>query len=217
MKRIDKKIVGQQVLKADSQEPVVVKMHESLERPSTLNGSTYKIKTPLSDHAIYVTINNITLNEGTEYEKEIPFEIFVNSKSNDHFQWVTALTRVMSAVFRKGGDVTFLVEELKSVFDPHGGYLGPGGKFRASLVAELGYVIEAHLESIGMLKKPEIDENVKKYLQQKKEEYIVETEAKVDESGYPSSAQICKVCQIKAVVNTDGCMTCLACGDSKCG
>src|SRR6185437_13711069 len=86
----------------------VIRMHEKLERPEMLIGSTYKIKTPISDHAMYVTINDIVLNEGTEYEQRRPFEIFINSKNLDHFQWIVALTRIISAVFRKGGDTTFL-------------------------------------------------------------------------------------------------------------
>jgi len=104
----------------------VIRMHERLERPEVLIGSTYKIKTPISDHAMYVTINDIVLNEGTEYEQRRPFEVFINSKNLDHFQWIVALTRIISAVFRKGGDVTFLVDELKAVFDPRGGYWQPG-------------------------------------------------------------------------------------------
>jgi hypothetical protein len=132
----------------------VVRMHEKVERPDVLIGSTYKIKTPVSDHAMYVTINDIVLNEGTKYEQRRPFEIFVNSKNLDHFQWIVALTRIISAVFRKGGDVTFLVDELKAVFDPRGGYWQPGGKFMPSIIAELGYVIERHLQSIGLLRKP---------------------------------------------------------------
>jgi hypothetical protein len=94
----------------------VVWMHEKLERPDVLIGSTYKIKTPVSDHAMYVTINDIMLNEGTEHEHRRPFEIFINTKNLDHFQWIVALTRIISAVFRKGGDVAFLTEELKAVF-----------------------------------------------------------------------------------------------------
>ena len=120
-------------------------MHEQLERPDQLAGSTYKIKTPLSDHALYVTINDIVLNPGTEHELRRPFEIFINSKNMEHFQWIVALTRIISAVFRKGGDVAFLVEELHSVFDPGGGYLKRGGKHVPSLVAEIGTVIEDHL------------------------------------------------------------------------
>jgi hypothetical protein len=149
----------------------VIWMHEKLERPEVLIGSTYKIKTPVSDHAMYVTINDIVLNEGTEHEQRRPFEVFINSKNLDHFQWIVALTRIISAVFRKGGDVTFLVEELKAVFDPRGGYWQPGGKFMPSIIAELGYVIEKHLQTIGLLKRPELDEHRKKLIAEKKEEF----------------------------------------------
>ena len=96
----------------------VVRMHESVQRPDMLVGSTYKVKTPVTEHAMYITINDIFLNEGTEHEARRPFEVFINSKNMDNFQWVVALTRLISAVFRKGGDTTFMVEELKAVFDP---------------------------------------------------------------------------------------------------
>ena len=128
--KIENKIVGyrvsteekSQVNEAPEQitqeEPNVVRMHERLERPEMLRGTTYKIKPPVSDHAMYITINDIVLNQDTEHEKFRPYEIFINSKNLDHYQWIVALTRVLSAVFRKGGDVAFLVEELKAVFDP---------------------------------------------------------------------------------------------------
>jgi hypothetical protein len=106
-------------------------MHEEIQRPEMLIGSTYKIKTPVSDHAMYVTINDIVLNEGTEYEQRRPFEIFINSKNLDHFQWIVALTRIISAVFRKGGDVAFLVDELKAVFDPARRLLAAGRQVHA--------------------------------------------------------------------------------------
>src|SRR5687768_12530796 len=148
----------------------VVRMTEEVQRPEMLVGSTYKIKTPVSDHAMYVTINDIILNEDTPYEQRRPFEIFINSKNLDHFQWIVALTRIISAVFRKGGDVTFLVDELKAVFDPRGGYWQAGGKFMPSIIAELGYVIEKHLQTIGLLKKVELDDNEKKLIAEKKAE-----------------------------------------------
>jgi hypothetical protein len=99
---------------------------------------------------------------GTEHEQRRPFEVFINSKNLDHYQWIVALTRIISAVFRKGGDVTFLVEELKAVFDPRGGYWQPAGKFMPSIIAELGYVIEKHLQTIGLIRKVELDEHQKK-------------------------------------------------------
>ena len=184
-----------------------------------LIGSTYKIKTPVSDHAMYVTINDIVLNEGTPNELRRPFEVFINSKNLDHFQWIVALTRIISAVFRKGGDVTFLVDELKAVFDPRGGYWQAGGKFMPSIIAELGYVIEKHLQFIGLLKRPEMDEDRKKMIEEKNAEYAAQakqTDA-FAKSHFPDGAQLCPKCSTAAVVMMDGCMTCLSCGDSKCG
>jgi hypothetical protein len=197
----------------------VVRMTEEVQRPEVLVGSTYKIKTPVSDHAMYVTINDIILNEGTPYEQRRPFEVFINSKNLDHFQWIVALTRIISAVFRKGGDVTFLVDELKAVFDPRGGYWQAGGKFMPSIIAELGYVIEKHLQTIGLLKKVELDDHEKKLIADKKaefEERTKQTDA-FAKSHFPDGAQLCAKCSTAAVVMMDGCMTCLNCGDSKCG
>ena len=126
--------------------------------PRCCSGSTYKIKTPLSEHALYVTINDIVLNEGTEHELRRPFEVFINSKNMEHFQWIVALTLIISAVFRKGGDVTFLVDELRSVFDPRGGYFKKGGKYMPSLVAEIGDAIESHMRHIGLLTRESLDD-----------------------------------------------------------
>jgi hypothetical protein len=204
---------------AARKESNVVWMHEKVERPEMLLGSTYKIKTPVSDHAMYVTINDIVLNEGTPYEQRRPFEIFINSKNLDHFQWIVALTRIISAVFRKGGDVTFLVDEMKAVFDPRGGYWQAGGTFMPSIIAELGYVVEKHLQMIGLLKAPELDDARKKLIEEKKAEFEArnkQTDA-FAKNHFPEGAQLCGKCSTAAVVLMDGCMTCLNCGDSKCG
>jgi hypothetical protein len=188
-----------------------------------LVGSTYKLKTPehVSPHAMYITINDIILNEGTEHELRRPFEVFINSKNMDHFQWIVALTRIMSAVFRKGGDVTFLVEELHSVFDPRGGYWNKG-KFMPSLISEIGDVIETHLIKIGMLKAPEPDEHQKKMIEKKRAEIENARQESSDQSDteagtFPANAELCRKCNQKALIMMDGCMTCLSCGDSKCG
>ena len=238
--KIDKQIVDYDVnapVKADSTDEVmspdasastasappksaeIIQMHERVERPEMLVGSTYKIKTPLSDHALYVTINDIVLNQGTVHEQRRPFEVFINSKNMEHFQWIVALTRIISAVFRKGGDVTFLVEELRSVFDPKGGYFKKGGKYMPSLVAELGDAIDSHLRSIGLI--------VGEPLDPQQQEYLDETRARLDMSrgvdstvedpAFPEYAAFCQHCHAKAVIQTDGCLTCLNCGDSKCG
>ena len=231
--KIDKKIVGYAVKQPEAKESTrqeyrreaveggaeVIRMHEKLERPEMLIGSTYKVKTPISDHAMYVTINDIVLNEGTEYEKRRPFEIFINSKNLDHYQWIVALTRIISAVFRKGGDVTFLVDELKAVFDPRGGYWKPGGTFMPSIIAELGYIVEKHLVLIGLLSKPEPDEGQQKLIDEKRAEFEARSKQQdaFSKSEYPEGAQLCTKCSTAAVVKMDSCMTCLSCGDSRCG
>ena len=231
--KIAKKIVGYAVVKED--EPVaaaaaapapeksednIVHLTEQLQRPEMLLGSTYKIKTPLTEHALYVTINDVVLNAGTKHELRRPFEVFINSKNMDHFQWIVALTRIISAVFRKGGDVTFLVEELRSVFDPRGGYFKKGGKYMPSLVAEIGDAIECHLRMIGMMKNDDLDEHQKKLIAEKRAQYEGTTKAAEengDSSDFPEGAQLCGKCSTKAMIQMDGCMTCLNCGDSKCG
>ncbi len=239
--KIDKKIKACHVLKpepaaaAKPEKPAagtggaeVIQMHESLQRPQTLVGATYKIKSPLFEHALYVTINDIVLNKDTEYEQRRPFEIFINSKNMDHFQWIVALTRIMSAVFRKGGDVTFLVEEMKAVFDPRGGYFKAGGVYMPSIVAEIGAVVEKHMKSIGLIKDPEMSESQKALIAEKRAAYEAAqtgsgseaeaaTDASADAGNFPPGAELCGKCNTKALVLMDGCQTCLNCGYSKCG
>ena len=238
--KINKHIAGYEVVKpeeelaalaraADEKEArssaKIIRMTEKIMRPEgmeSLEGSTYKIKTPLDDHAMYVTINDITLNPGTEHEQRRPFEIFINSKNMDHFQWIVALTRLMSAVFRKGGDVTFLAEELQAVFDPKGGYFKPGGRFMPSIIAEIGDVIAHHMQKIGLMEKEELSEQQKLILEQNRAEVESAQKKTVadsagEETGYPASATLCNKCYTKAVVVMDNCATCLSCGYSKCG
>ena len=222
----------------------VIHMHERVERPEMLDGSTYKIKSPLFEHALYVTINDIVLNEGTPHESRRPFEVFINSKNMDHFQWAVALTRIMSAVFRKGGDVTFIVEELKAVFDPRGGYFKAGGVYMPSIVAELGFVVEDHLKKIGMMIGDELSIEQREAISKKRAQYdaqnsesakkkselsrepearsaalvIVPVEpSETSNASFPPSASMCGKCNTKAMVLMDGCQTCLNCGYSKCG
>ncbi|RYD15770.1 MAG: NrdJb [Lysobacteraceae bacterium] len=195
--KISKKIKGYSVVKPEETAKIVppaeapesapsvpmaeiIQMHEKVERPDSLIGATYKIKSPLFEHSLYVTINDIVLNPGTEHEMRRPFEIFINSKNMEHFQWIVALTRIMSAVFRKGGDVTFLVEELKAVFDPRGGYFKAGGVYMPSIVAELGAVIEQHLKMIGLLHDPELDDAQKRLIAEKRAAYESRSKKKSD-------------------------------------
>jgi hypothetical protein len=225
---IEKSIVGYSVVTGENDaaktedlraEAKVIRMHEKLERPEVLIGSTYKVKTPVSDHAMYVTINDIVLNEGTKHEQRRPFEIFINSKNLDHYQWIVALTRIMSAVFRKGGDVTFLVDELKAVFDPRGGYWQPGGKFMPSIIAELGHIVERHLIGIGLLQPNAPSREQLQFIAEKRAEFDARQgqQDAFAQSTFPEGAQLCGKCSTAAVVMLDGCMTCLNCGYSKCG
>jgi len=242
--KIDKKITGYNVVKpedkvaatpavaaAPKEAPTaeVIQMHESVERPETLVGSTFKIKSPLFEHALYVTINDIVLNAGTKYEQRRPFEIFINSKNMDHFQWIVALTRILSAVFRKGGDVTFIVEELKAVFDPRGGYFKAGGIYMPSIVAEIGGVIEQHMKNIGLIHDPEMDEATRKLIAEKRAAYeALDSKKNADADvtagspgtetlTFPPGSMMCDKCNTKALVLMDNCQTCLNCGYSKCG
>jgi hypothetical protein len=246
MKTIENKITGYKIVpnstESEVAETVVEEvnlelMHENLKRPDVLFGSTYKLKTPLSEHALYITMNDHILNEGTSLEKRHPYEIFINSKNLEHFQWVLALTRVISAVFRKGGDVVFLVEELLGVFDPKGGYLKKG-QYVPSLVAEIGLIIKQHFLIIGMIKE-EVDPNMEAFIKAKREQFAgevntnstldgfnksMDTLEKIIDSGqglldnqWPPSSTLCSKCNVVSVVLMDGCKTCLNCGDSKCG
>jgi hypothetical protein len=200
--KINQKIKGYSVAKPDDATPVVpptvqpdpadsldlvpsaevIHMHERVERPERLEGHTYKIKSPLFEHALYVTINDIVLNEGSPHELRRPYEIFVNSKNMEHFQWTVALTRIISAVFRKGGDVTFLVDELKAVFDPRGGYFRAGGVYTPSIVAELGVVIEDHLKKIGLIVSDDMTPEQKKLIADKRAAYENRSKKKSDVS-----------------------------------
>lgn len=217
--QITKKITGYEVVKpkteAAAQAPVanvasnVTHIAPLLERDDVLEGNTYKIKTPHSEHALYITINDVLIeDERTGETHRRPFEVFINSKNMEHFMWIVALTRVISAIFRKGGDITFLVEELKAVFDPQGGYYKRGGKYMPSLVAEIGEVIQQHLVSIGMMEGQLLPQEVELKKQKIKERMG-------DESM--KSAHFCPKCNNKSLIRMDGCDTCLECGHSKCG
>ncbi|PIE42961.1 MAG: NrdJb [Gammaproteobacteria bacterium] len=194
-----------------------IEMNENIERPEFLLGTTYKIKPPISEHALYITINDIVLNEKTDHEIRRPYEVFINSKSMEHFQWVIALTRVLSAVFRKGGDVTFLVEELRSVYDPNGGYYKKGGVFMPSLVAEIGAVIEKHMKAIGLIESEEMSDLTKRILAEKRASFEAKNSSSAnDGDSYPANATLCQKCSTKSIIMMDGCETCLNCGSSKC-
>ena len=184
-------------------------MHEEIERPEVLRGTTYKFKPGGHDNAMYVTINDIELGEGTEHKQKYPFEIFINSKRMEEYEWVMMNTRVCSAVFRKGGDCTFLVNECKQVFSPTGGYFYKG-TYMPSVVAHIGYILERHFKSIGLIEDDEVAPEQARVLAEKRARFEAS-----DESAEQSRKQ-CHACHTFSVVRLDGCDTCLTCGDSKC-
>lgn len=215
MKKIEKKITAYTVKTEsncveESQSPQLETI-STITRDDVLKGETYKIKSPQLDRALYITINDVMLNQGTEYETRQPYEIFINSANNEHFQWVLALTRTISASLRHGVSPQDLATELKSVFGPNGGYFKKGGKFMPSLVAEIGYTLENHIKQLGMIKPVEMDVTQREFLEAKRKEFETKN------TEFPASATMCGKCHTKAVVIMDGCATCLSCGDSKCG
>ena len=185
---------------AQSGEPggMVPYMTRPLDRPETLPGETYKVRWPESDHALYITIND-TVQDG----RRRPFEVFINSKNMEHYAWTVALTRMISAVFRRGGDISFVVEELKAVFDPRGGHW-VGGRYVPSLLAAIGEVIERHLLAIGFLAPPEA------------------VSPAAFSHGVPPEASSrrpvqCPKCGQPGLLRQEGCDLCPSCGYSKCG
>lgn len=176
----------------------VIYLSEPLERPAALEGHTYKVKWPGSEHALYITINDVVISGHRR-----PFEVFINSKNMEHFAWTVALTRMISAVFRRGGDISFVVEELKAVFDPRGG-AWMEGRYIPSILAAIGGVIERHLIAIGFIE----GEGLGLKSDPKAEVMVV--------GGGPRGAA-CPSCGSYAMQMKEGCMTCTDCGHSKCG
>jgi ribonucleoside-diphosphate reductase alpha chain len=179
----------------------VVYMTQPLNRPEALPGRTYKIRWPAADHAIYITINDI-VQDG----RRRPFEIFINSKSMEHYAWTVGLTRMISAVFRRGGDVSFVVEEMKAVFDPRGG-AWMGGRYVPSLLAAIGEVIEQHMVDIGFL--PPREQNPA----------LLEKRAVANLPGAGEGRRMaqCPKCGEAALIRIENCDQCTSCGYSKCG
>jgi ribonucleoside-diphosphate reductase alpha chain len=183
-------------------------MAKPLEREPALAGFTYKLKWPDSDHAIYVTINDIE-HDG----RRRPFEIFINTKNLEHYAWTVALTRMISAVFRRGGDITFVVEELKAVFDPQGGQW-MGGRYVPSLLAAIGEIIEQHMIQIGFMQ-----------AQAKALPKSAPAAAAGDPGSEPGSEQSgrlvrrprhCPRCGAAGLVRQENCWICRECGYSRC-
>lgn len=203
----------------------VVYLSKPLERDEALEGVTYKIKWPASPHALYVTINDI-VRDG----RRRPFEIFINTKNLEHYAWTVALTRMISAVFRRGGDVSFVAEELKAVFDPEGGRW-MSGRYVPSLLAAIGDVIEEHMIRIGFLVpegtgEPGIESSPRALAAAPQAE---SGGAGVTGTGRGSGAQaslgdpagirarICPRCGVRSLQRIEGCWTCTSCHYSHCG
>jgi ribonucleoside-diphosphate reductase alpha chain len=181
----------------------VVYMTRPLDRPEALPGQTYKLKWPESDHALYITINDV-VQDG----RRRPFEVFINSKNMEHYAWTVGLTRMISAVFRRGGDVSFVVEELKAVFDPRGG-VWMEGKYVPSLLAAIGEVIERHMIDIGFLPARE------PVLGLEAPRKVVNLPAA---DGNPGQLLLprCPKCSQPSLIRQEGCDLCTSCGYSKC-
>jgi ribonucleoside-diphosphate reductase alpha chain len=184
----------------------VVYMAPPLEREAVLSGFTYKLKWPGSDHAIYVTINDIERNG-----RRCPFEIFINTRNLEHYAWTVALTRMISAVFRRGGDVTFVAEELKAVFDPQGGHW-IAGRYVPSLLAAIGEVIETHMIRTGFLQ----SDQARLPLAQAKAEGEAEPRG-TSASERPVRLKLCPRCSSTEYTRREGCWVCDTCGFSRCG
>ena len=184
-------------LHVDSDGAEVVYMSEPLDRPTELDGATYKLKWPDSEHAIYITVNDVVIAGHRR-----PFEVFINSKNMEHFAWTVALTRMISAVFRRGGDVSFVVEELKAVFDPRGG-AWMQGKYVPSILAAIGGVIEKHMVATGFLAGEGMG-------------LKSDPQADVVAIGGKPKGKACSSCGDYSLRMVEGCMTCGSCGYSKC-
>lgn len=200
----------------------VVYMTKPLERDAALEGLTYKIKWPASPHALYVTINDIE-RDG----RRRPFEIFINTKNLEHYAWTVALTRMISAVFRRGGDVTFVAEELKAVFDPEGGRW-MAGRYVPSLLAAIGDVIEQHMIRTGFMvphaSSQEIAVNPEKratahnVIDGRQSGGAAATSANDGaQSANAPLGRVCPRCGTRNLHRIEGCWTCSECQYSHCG
>ncbi len=188
--------------------PAPLDTSEPLDRPDVIPGQTYKLRWPESDHAIYITVNDIDVAEADGRRVRRPFEVFINSKNMEHYAWTVALTRMISAVFRRGGDVTFVVEELKAVFDPRGGQWMKG-RYVPSLLAAIGGVIEQHMIDIGFLAASAAKSADSRDID-------AANVVRLDASSREPRMRACPKCGTYALMRQEGCDSCTSCGYSKC-
>ena len=202
--RIEQKIIGWSVNKTIDDEGNTHEVREAvtLERPRVVVGRTYKISPAVTDSAMYITINDVVDDNGVHR----PVEMFINTKHVAHQQWITALTRMVSAIFRKPGPYLFVADELKEIYDPQGGYFADG-KMVPSVVAHVAEVLREHFIHIGAMEAPALTAVQVEMIEEKKTAAI--------KKGI--KMQVCGKCHQEALLMMDGCMTCTSCGDSKCG
>ena len=227
--KIEKQIVGFKVKSESAHDrrkgDRIEHMHELVKRPRKLIGVTYKIKPPGNHAALYFTINDMVLNEGTDDEQRVPFEIFLNSKQMESYEWIAALTRIISATFRKGGKILFIIEELEQIFSPNAGYFGKTvngkGKYFNSVVSEIGHILNEHFIDIGLVSKV-LNIKEEKQLKEQRDNIMEKLNDEDEESHFNEKDEskyldlVCPECGQKEMLLKDGCPTCL-CGHSKCG
>jgi ribonucleoside-diphosphate reductase alpha chain len=116
---------------------------------------------------------------------------------------------MISAVFRRGGDVSFVVEEMKAVFDPRGG-AWMDGRYVPSLLAAIGDVIERHMIEIGFLPAKHGSAQAARAAQ------VVNL---TPPSGRPAAPRLrqCPKCGEAALIRSENCDQCTSCDYSKCG
>ena len=200
-------------VRVEPEAPVVESVHEKMKRPTMTEGRTYKLRA--GESSVYATINNVRLNVGTEHEEVRPFEIFLNSKGNDCVQWVNALTLMISAVWRKGGEYAFVAEELRAITDPHPDRSGFGrsidgsSRFVPSLASEIGACIAIHIDKTCGRAADGASAAT------------VAAPASANGSAHgaaPIGQKDCSKCGgYRTVVREAGCESCKSCGDSRCG
>lgn len=202
--KITSKIVGWAVNKTTDDKGNTHEVREAvtLERPRVVVGRTYKISPAVTDSAMYITINDVIEDDG----QHRPVEMFINTKHVAHQQWITALTRMVSAIFRKPGPYLFVADELEQIYDPQGGYF-EGGKMMPSVVAHVAATLREHFIYIGAMEAPALTSAQVEMIEEKKAVAVAKG----------VKMQLCPKCNEKALIMMDGCMTCTSCGDSKCG